>query len=104
MALIVSNFSQIEASNKQLFGEMNSTANQMQHIIGIATVSCEIFNYINNSVSYAFKNHCDVFGTDAQSAFEAFSMFNKDILDTMPLDLKEYLQKTTKRFFVDDIW
>jgi hypothetical protein len=87
-----------------MFGEMTSLKDQRQQILGIASVSCEIFNYIHNSVSYAFKNHCEVFSTNAKTAFDTLNLFAKDISFSMPQDLKEYLQKTMKHFFVDDIW
>ena len=83
---------------------MNSTENKQNKIIGIAALSCEIFNYINNSVSYGFKRHCDVFSTNARTAFDTLEMFSSDVSESMPIDLKDYLQKTTKRFFIDDIW
>ena len=70
---------------------MTSIDDQRQQILGIATVSCEIFNYIHNSVSYAFKSHCEVFSTSAKTAFDTLALFTKDISTEMPLDLIEYL-------------
>jgi hypothetical protein len=39
-----------------------------KRIIGIATLSCEIFNYVHNAISYEFKHHLEVFETDIKVA------------------------------------
>ena len=87
-----------------MFANFNSLEERKNLIMGIACVSCEIFNFVHHSISYEFERHREVFSTGTKTAFDSLILFVKDIAITMPNDLKEYLQKTIKRFFVYEIW
>jgi len=73
-------------------------------LIGIGALSFEIFNYINNSISYEFKRHYEVFGISISVAVKSFELFQSFIEKNMPIDLKKYIENSKKRFMVSDIW
>lgn len=45
-----------------------------------------------------------MFGIGVEVAFESLMLVLNHVAMGMPHELKEYLQKTMKRFFVYDIW
>ncbi len=45
-----------------------------------------------------------MFGVSVEVAFESLRLVVKHVAGGMPHELKDYLQKTMKRFFVYHIW
>jgi hypothetical protein len=55
-------------------------------------------------MSFCYKRHYEAFKIDLNVAFSALYLFKSVITKTMPYDLQDYIRKTKKRFFIDDIW
>lgn len=75
-----------------------------QLLIGLGALSCEIFNYIHNSISYEFKHHFEVFNISMIAVLQSFELFDSCLTQKMPVDLKNYVENIKKRFMVSDIW
>lgn len=57
-AFFLENLSEIKTQNQNVFSVNEINGSKIRELlIGIGALSFEIFNYINNSISYEFKHH-----------------------------------------------